>query len=513
MKTLILDNYDSFTFNLYQEIGSLGGNPFVVRNDAITVDEVSALGVTHIVIGPGPGNPYTERDTGISEALIEFAKRERIPLLGVCLGHQVLGTHFGAVVSRAPTVCHGTSSSIRLQGTSSLFTGLMNGFPAMRYHSLRVEEETIPPDFSVTAFTDDGIVMAMEHRTLPLFGIQFHPESIGTPDGKRILQNFLSLDDSIENLLNVLLCETTPDNQRKQAFTAFIQLPITPHTLSRSAKILRSHMVPVHLSGPLLDTCGTGGSGKKTINTSTIVAFLVAACGGKVAKHGNRSASGNCGCFDLLELLGVNILLSPDNERRIFDVCGIVFLFAPFHHPALRHVASLRKTHGRTTIFNLLGPLCNPASASRQLLGTGSSEQARMLADALTLLGTEKSVVVAGMDGLDEISASAPTVVYDAPSGSKSFFIPSDLGLSGVPPAMIEGGTPAENAQIFLDLARGGGTEAMRRLVLLNAAHSLVLAGLRPTLHEAYALAREKLLSGSVEALFLQYRSLSTTLS
>lgn len=136
-----------------------------------------------------------------------------------------------------------------------------------------------------------------------------------------------------------------------------------------------------------------------------------------------------------------------------------------------------------------------------------------MLADALTLLGTEKSVVVAGMDGLDEISASAPTVVYDAPSGSKSFFIPSDLGLSGVPPAMIEGGTPAENAQIFLDLARGGGTEAMRRLVLLNAAHSLVLAGLRPTLHEAYALAREKLLSGSVEALFLQYRSLSTTLS
>jgi anthranilate synthase component 2 len=191
MNTLILDNYDSFTYNLYQYVGELGGNPVVHRNDEITVEEVQKLDPTHIVISPGPGNPYTERDVGISEALIDYAEEKKIPLLGVCLGHQVLAKHFGAKVSRAPEVFHGKASKVKFTNPRSLiFQGLDDEIEAMRYHSLHAE--SVPEHFHLTAETDDGIIMAIEHESLPLYGIQFHPESIGTADGKHILQNFLS---------------------------------------------------------------------------------------------------------------------------------------------------------------------------------------------------------------------------------------------------------------------------------------------------------------------------------
>lgn len=518
MKTLILDNYDSFTFNLYQEIGRLGGNPIVERNDALSIHDVRRLNLTHIVISAGPGNPYTQRDIGISEELIRFARERGMPLLGVCLGHQILGKYFGAQVTRAPSAFHGKASRIHLTKESKLFAGIADGFEAMRYHSLCVEPQTIPSHLHVTAMTDDGVVMAMEHEVFPFYGVQFHPESIGTPSGKCILSNFLSLsstsnqrtmNSSLDNLLEILFSETTHEDHRKEAFDAFVRIPITPTVLYRAATILRARMIPVNLRGRALDTCGTGGSGKKTLNTSTLTAFLVAACGGRVAKHGNRSSTGNCGSFDLLEHLGVNILLLPDEEERIFSALGIAFLFAPLHHPALRLVASLRKQHGKKTMFNLLGPLCNPASACRQLLGVGNVEEARILSDTLALLGSEKSFVVSGMDGLDEVSPCAPTLVHEIPSGYTSYFLPSDVGLPASDSSHIEGGTPLENVEIFLALAQGGGTEPQRRLALLNAAHGVLLAGLCTTLSDAYALARDTLLAGSVRDLFLRYRTLS----
>ncbi len=192
MRTLILDNYDSFTFNLYQEVGELGGNPVVERNDAVSIDDVRRLNPTHIIIGPGPGNPTTPRDIGISRQLMDFAAEQGIPLLGVCLGHQILGVHCGATVGRAPVLCHGMASSIRVTEESPLFAGIDPEFSAMRYHSLHVEPETVPAELRITALSDDGVIMAMEHRKFPLFGVQFHPESIGTLVGKDILRNFLS---------------------------------------------------------------------------------------------------------------------------------------------------------------------------------------------------------------------------------------------------------------------------------------------------------------------------------
>jgi len=194
MKTLILDNYDSFTYNLYQYVGELGGDPMVYRNDKICINGIRDLEPTHIIIGPGPGNPYTPRDIGISEELIDYAASEHIPLLGVCLGLQVLGKHFGGSVARAPEIFHGMASRVKfLQPRSLLFEGLPETIEGMRYHSLCVEKKGLPAVLRVTAETDTGVIMGLEHKDHLLFGIQFHPESIGTPEGKHILGKFLSL--------------------------------------------------------------------------------------------------------------------------------------------------------------------------------------------------------------------------------------------------------------------------------------------------------------------------------
>ncbi len=624
MKTLILDNYDSFTFNLYQYVAELHGNPVVFRNDMIDLDAVRDLKITHIIIGPGPGNPYTPGDIGIAEELIDYAFEERIPLLGVCLGHQILAKHYGATVSRAPTPYHGKASAIRLENGSPLFSGLGREIRAMRYHSLCAEENSIPGELKITALSGDGVVMAIEHLRRPLYGVQFHPESVGTPSGKKIIRNFLSIQrshpmnnpervstrgsysrqhpvnfvaslstyrqprvdtrsvgrknqfpqklfssgkfGSIYDLVTALISGNLSEEKRKEFFSKLVSMPLSSEIVVQAVTALSERMIPVDLSPEAIDTCGTGGSGKRTINTSTLTAFVVAAAGGKVAKHGNRSASGNCGCFDLLEKLGVRIALTPDAERKIFEELGIVFLFAPQHHPALKFVAPIRKKFGKKTIFNLLGPLLNPAGVRRQLIGTGNAFDAKLLSDALELLGTGHSFVVSGMDGLDEISVCAPSIVHEivgkrlptktaeesrgCPFQKALHFIPSDLGLPLARPQEIEGGSIEENAEIFLEIAKGRGRVAHRNLVLVNAAHALLLAraGSSPThqprtrrlgvgrcgvshgrsceayqemprpsgrgasLNDCFLQAKETLASGKVFELFCRYRDLSQKL-
>lgn len=514
MRTLILDNYDSFTFNLYQCIGELGGNPVVHRNDAITMEEVKNLQLTHIVIGPGPGNPYTPRDIGISEALIDYAAAEKIPLLGICLGHQILCAHAGGTVTRAPRLYHGKASTLTFPRRSTLFAGIEEGMEAMRYHSLHAEEEAIPDALNVTSRSDDGVVMAVEHRELPLYGVQFHPESIGTPRGMDILKNFLFAASNRTSGISRLMKEDVNEADRETLFHDIISQPITPELLAEAAQVLREKMVAVDLGQDAIDTCGTGGSGKKTINTSTLSAFIVAACGGKVAKHGNRSAGGNCGSFDLLEALGVNILLTPQQEKSIFDELGIAFLFAPLHHPAMKHVSALRKKHGKKTLFNLLGPLCNPAGVKRQIIGTGNSDDATLIAGALRELGSFGSMVVTGQDGLDEVTMIGMTTIrMVTPDGVlTSAFTPSDLKLPLSGSEALEGGTPQQNAEIFLSLAQRKGHESHRNLVLVNAAHALLVAGLSASLDEALALAKDTLHAGRVHDLILRYRDLSNHL-
>lgn len=186
---LLIDHYDSFSFNLYQLIGTLNPDIKVVRSDELTVPQVLELAPSHIILSPGPGRP---KDAGIYESLIpEVAGK--IPLLGVCLGHQALGETFGGTVGFAKAVMHGKSSEVNLIAESKLFEGLPKSFEAARYHSLAVERENLPAELVVTAETADGEIMAMEHKTAPLYGVQFHPESILTPLGIQVLQNFLNI--------------------------------------------------------------------------------------------------------------------------------------------------------------------------------------------------------------------------------------------------------------------------------------------------------------------------------
>jgi anthranilate synthase/aminodeoxychorismate synthase-like glutamine amidotransferase len=183
---LLVDNYDSFTYNLYQYFGELGANTRVVRNDVMTADEALAQGPKAIVISPGPGTPD---QAGITLELIRKAAG-RVPLLGVCLGHQALGQAFGGRVVRAPKLMHGKTSEVHHDG-KTIFRGLPNPFTATRYHSLIVAKDSIPQELEISAWTDDGLVMGLRHRTMPLEGVQFHPESILTAAGKDLLRNFL----------------------------------------------------------------------------------------------------------------------------------------------------------------------------------------------------------------------------------------------------------------------------------------------------------------------------------
>lgn len=317
------------------------------------------------------------------------------------------------------------------------------------------------------------------------------------------------------DLVSMLISRALDDRQRLVAFGELVSRPITAENLSEAQRALFEQMTPVSLSGEAIDTCGTGGSGKKTINTSTLAALIVAAAGGKVAKHGNRSASGNCGAFDLLERLGAKIDLSADEERRLFDALGIVFLYAPRHHPAMQWVAPLRKAYGKKTIFNYLGPLSNPANVKRQLIGTGAPDAAELFAECLRRDGDHRVMIVSGEDGLDEVTVTAPTTIkiVEGRSVKEARFFPGQLDLPCFLPRQIEGGTAEENVAFSLDLAAGRGDEARKSLVLVNAAHALRLAGLAASLAEAYSLATETLASGKVIRLIQRYCCLTNNLS
>lgn len=193
MKTIIIDNYDSFTFNLYQYIGELDERPLVFRNDAITIPELVSLRPDRLIISPGPGNPEDPAYFGVCREAIRVLGTS-VPVLGVCLGHQGIFSCFGGRVVRAKQVMHGKTSNI-FHDNSEMFSGLPQPFEAMRYHSLVGDPATLPECLEVTARTEDGIIMGLRHREFPIYGVQFHPESIGTASGRRLIENFLFLPE------------------------------------------------------------------------------------------------------------------------------------------------------------------------------------------------------------------------------------------------------------------------------------------------------------------------------
>jgi anthranilate phosphoribosyltransferase len=245
------------------------------------------------------------------------------------------------------------------------------------------------------------------------------------------------------------------------------------------ARTMRAKATRLSRSFPdVFDTCGTGGDRAHTFNVSTIAALVVAACGVRVAKHGNRSVSSRCGSADVFEALGVNVTAPAPVVERCLDEVGLAFFFAPTFHPSMRHAGPTRKELGVRTAFNLLGPLTNPAGAARQLVGVPRPELTELVARSLGLLGSTRAWVVHGADGLDEISTTGYTKVSEYREGSVNTFYlhPSDAGLPKASSEGLRGGDAAENARIAREVL-GGATGAPRDIVLFNAAAALLIAG------------------------------------
>lgn len=268
-----------------------------------------------------------------------------------------------------------------------------------------------------------------------------------------------------------------------------------------AATVMRSKCNRVTAPAGAMDIVGTGGDGKGTLNISTAAAFVVAGAGVPVAKHGNRNLSSKSGSADALTELGLNVMVGPDVVEKCLSEAGIGFMMAPMHHPAMRHVGPVRTELGTRTIFNILGPLTNPAGATRQLTGAFTARLIRPMAETLLALGSEKAWLVHGGDGTDELSIAAKSKVAALEGGMiREFDIgPEDAGLPYHPFESLLGGTPAENA-VALRALLNGEPGAYRDAVLFNAAAALVVADKAKTLHEGVDLARQSIDSGAARA-------------
>src|SRR5690625_971074 len=276
----------------------------------------------------------------------------------------------------------------------------------------------------------------------------------------------------------------------------------TVDEIAGSAQVMRAKANQIRPQAKrLVDTCGTGGDGSRTFNISTAAAFVAAGAGATVAKHGGRSVSSQCGSADVLEHLGIRIDLTPQQVQQCIDDVGIGFLFAPLFHGAMKHAVNPRKEIGIRTIFNILGPLTNPAGAHVQVVGVYKPELTPVLAEVLGRLGVEMAYVVHGLDRLDEISLSAPTQVSLLQDGAvtTSIISPEDLGVRSAAREALVGGDSAENAQIIQAILAGENGPP-RDIVILNAAAALVVAGLAPDLKAGVAVASESIDSGRARA-------------
>ena len=321
----------------------------------------------------------------------------------------------------------------------------------------------------------------------------------------------------IESIAKLVRCENLTEEEAASAFEEIMRgdaTPIqiagflvalrmkgeTPDEIAGFARTARAMATPIEVEGALLDTCGTGGDGLATFNISTLAAIVAAACGARVAKHGNRAASSMCGSADVLEQLGVKIDLNPDGVARCIQEGGIGFMFAPVFHPSFRFAGVPRRELGLRTVFNVLGPLCNPAGAKYQALGVADGSMAGKMADVLMRLGVERAIVFHAGDGMDELSVSGPSFVIeihgDAQGAQKAYELdPRDLGLAAAPVESMRGGGPEENARIAHEVLEGA-KGPRRDVVLLNTAAALRAAAVAKSWKDGIGFAAEALDSG-----------------
>ena len=512
---LVIDNYDSFTYNLVQYLGDLGQELAVYRNDKISLAEIEKINPNHIVISPGPGIP---QNAGISIDLIKhFAGR--IPIMGVCLGHQAIGAAFGAKIIQAPRIMHGKSSRI-FHRSHELFSDISNPFSAIRYHSLVIDPDSVPESMEVMAETSIGEIMGIRHKEHPIFGIQFHPESIMTEHGKVLISNFLKIgkrpmikkllnkivggDDlsreEMKDAMDIIMSGGATPAQISGFITALRMKGETTDEISGAALIMREKATKINPKipngGVLIDTCGTGGDGSQTFNISTAAAFVAAGAGSYIAKHGNRAISSRCGSADVLEALGINISIPPSSIESCIEEIGIGFLFAPLLHGAMKNAIGPRRELGIRTIFNILGPLTNPAMARGQLLGVYDPHLCEVMARVLSILGSKEAMIVHG-DGHDEITTTGKTDISHLKGGKIANYTiePEQFGMSRASKEDFLGGDPKHNASIIEKILDGQPGPCMD-VVILNAAAGLMVSGIVSDFGPAIELATESIKSG-----------------
>lgn len=322
---------------------------------------------------------------------------------------------------------------------------------------------------------------------------------IGEAIAKVAAGESLSREEAHAAMLHLMRGEAS-DAQIAALLTALRMRGETAQEIAGFARAMRDSATTISPSvAPLVDTCGTGGDGLSTFNISTAAALVAAGAGVYVAKHGNRGVSSACGSADVLEALGVNIEMEPGDVKECIEKVGIGFLFAPRFHPAMRHVMRARREMGIPTAFNLLGPLANPAGVRSQVLGVGMAGKAPLLAEALSEMGVERAMVVRGEDGMDELSLTAPSAIWEVKGGEVSRYVldAGELGMRHATPADLAGGTAPENARIIRDEILAGAAGPRRDATVLNAAAALVVAGRASDLREGVEMARRSIDSGA----------------
>ncbi len=318
--------------------------------------------------------------------------------------------------------------------------------------------------------------------------------------------------DAMTRVLTSIMAGEAPAEEIRTFLTTLAHRGETAEEIAAAVEVLRAHAVPLPLSRSyeLCDTCGTGGDGSGTINVSTLAALVAAAAGVRVAKHGNRAASSRCGSADLMEALGVNLEASPVQVARSIEELGFGFCFAPTFHPAMKVVAPIRKALGIRTIFNLVGPLANPAPLTFQLVGVSEARLLRPMAEALVHLGVRHGLVVRGHDGLDEVTTTAATSLLEVRDGAitERQLDPTSLGIPRGTLSDLRGGNPPQNA-VMARAVLSGRRSAIRDIIALNAGCAFYVAGQARTIQEGITTASEVLASGRALELLDRVKGLS----
>ena len=510
---LFIDNIDSFTYNLVDQLRNSKHCVTVYRNTIpadVIIEKLSQMQNPILMLSPGPGTPS---EAGSMPELLKRLKG-KLPIIGICLGHQAIVESYGGSIVPAGDILHGKASLIE-HDEQAMFAGLPNPLPVARYHSLK--GENIPKTLTINALCNN-IVMAVRNDEDRVCGFQFHPESILTIQGVKLLEQTIAWalnppqkraepnqqkaivdkqEYNIQPILNKLyLGQTITQAESKILFNLIIQGKIEPTVLATAIISMKVRgEKPDEIAGAaqallenadsfdipdydFTDIVGTGGDGTNSINISTASAFVAAALGYKVAKHGNRGVSSKSGSSDVLSALGIKLNMPAEASRKALDELGVCFLFAQQYHSGFRHAAPVRQQLKTRTIFNVLGPLINPSRPKRILLGVYHPDLIQPITETLKMLNYTHAYVVHGA-GMDEVAIHGATQVGEVKNGEIRYFTltPEDFGLPTYTLKDIEGGTPEMNRDMLIAILQGHGKPAHEAAIAVNVAMLMSLFG------------------------------------